>query len=80
MASESSQRIGGGTTGFSASTVIAGSAAYQTSEEGEVYVFETGPAYKPFGMSKLGEITMASPAISDGTLYFRTRRHLIAVH
>jgi len=74
------QRIGGGTTGFSASTVIAGSAAYQTSEEGEVYVFETGPAYKPFGMSKLGEITMASPAISDGTLYFRTRRHLIAVH
>jgi outer membrane protein assembly factor BamB len=74
------QRIGGGTTGFSASTVAAGSAIYQTSEEGEVYVFEAGPAYKPIGMSKLGEITMASPAISDGVLYFRTRRHLIAVH
>jgi outer membrane protein assembly factor BamB len=74
------QRIGGGTTGFSASNVIAGSAVYQTSEEGEVYVFETGTAYKPIGMSRLGEITMASPAVSDGTLYFRTRRHLVAVH
>ncbi len=74
------QRIGGGTTGFSASNVIAGSAVYQTSEEGEVYVFETGTQYKPLGMSKLGEITMASPAVSDGTLYFRTRRHLVAVH
>jgi outer membrane protein assembly factor BamB len=74
------QRIGGGTTGFSASTVAAGSAIYQTSEEGEVYVFEAGAEYKPIGMNKLGEITMASPAISGGVLYFRTRRHLIAIH
>jgi outer membrane protein assembly factor BamB len=73
------QRIGSGTTGFSASTVIAGSAVYQTSEEGEVHVFETGTTYKPIGVSKLGEVTMASPAISDGTMFFRTRRHLVAV-
>ncbi len=73
------QRIGGGTTGFSASTVLAGGLLYQTSEEGEVYVLEAGPQYKPVGMNKLGETTLASPAISDGTMFFRTRRHLVAV-
>ena len=27
----------------------------------------------------LDEVTMASPAISEGTLYFRTRTHLLAI-
>jgi hypothetical protein len=30
-------------------------------------------------VSTLDEVTMATPAISEGTLYFRTRGHLIAV-
>lgn len=73
------QRVGNGTTGFTASPVAAGGAIYQTSEEGEVYVIAAGTEYKLLGMNKLGEITMASAAISGDTMYFRTRRHVVAI-
>jgi len=73
------QRLGAGTAGFSASPVIAGGLLYQTSEEGEVFVIETGPEFRLAAVNRLGEITLASPAVSEGTIYFRTRRHVVAV-
>jgi hypothetical protein len=30
-------------------------------------------------VNPLGEVTMATPAISEGTMFFRTRGHLVAV-
>lgn len=73
------QRLGAGTTGFSASPVASGGRLYFTSEEGEVYVIAAGPQYELVATNKLGEIAMASPAVSDGVLYFRTRGHVVAV-
>ncbi len=73
------QRLGGGTAGFTASPVAAGGAIYQTSEEGEVFVLAAGTEFKLLGKSALGETTLASPAVSDGVIYFRTRGHVVAI-
>ncbi len=73
------QRLGAGTTGFSASPVAAGGRVYFTSEEGEVYVIKVGPHFELMATNKMGEISMASPAVSEGALFFRTRGHLVAI-
>ena len=65
--------------GFTASPVAGDGKIYFTSEEGDVFVIQTGPEYKPLAKNKLGEICMASPAISEGNLFFRTQAHVIAV-
>jgi outer membrane protein assembly factor BamB len=72
------QRLGSGTVGFSASPVAAGGRILLTSEEGEVYVIRHGKQYELLAVNKLGEIAMATPAIADGVVYFRTRGHVVA--
>ena len=73
------KRLGGGSTGFSASGVAADGKLYFTSEVGEVYVVDPEDSCKTLSINDLGEICMATPAISAGALYFRTRSHLLAV-
>ena len=71
------QRLEG--LGFTASGVSAGGRLYFPGEDGRVHVLAAGPAYQPIGVSPLGEPCLASPAISDGVIYFRTQRHLVAI-
>ncbi len=73
------QRLGAGTTGFSASPVLAAGRVYFTSEEGEVYVIKTGAVFELLATNKMGEISMASPAASESVLYFHTRGHVVAI-
>jgi outer membrane protein assembly factor BamB len=73
------QRLASGQTGFTASAVAANGKLYYTSEEGSVYVVKAGPAFELLGENALGEVAMATPAISEGVIYFRTRRHLVAI-
>jgi outer membrane protein assembly factor BamB len=73
------ERLGGGTSGFSASPVAGDGKLYLSSEEGDVYVVKAGPDYELVATNAFDEILMASPAISGGTLFFRTRGHVIAV-
>jgi outer membrane protein assembly factor BamB len=73
------ERLGGGSTGFTASPVAADGKVYFTSEEGDVFVLRAGEKFELLAKSPLGEVTMATPAISDGRLFFRTKTHLIAV-
>lgn len=73
------QRLGSGTTGFSSSPVAAAGKIYLASEEGEVYVIRPGAAFEQLAMNRLGEITMATPAISGNALYYRTRGHIVAI-
>ncbi len=73
------ERIGGGTTGFTASGVACGDKLYFTSEEGDVYTVKAGPEFEIVGENALGETCMATPAISDGALFFRARSHLVAI-
>lgn len=73
------ERVGDGTTGYTASMVTADGKLYVTSEEGEVSVIRAGPEFEVLAVNDLGEECMATPAISAGVLYFRTRGRLLAI-
>ncbi len=72
------KRLGKG-GGFSASPVFADGKLYFTSEDGDVYVLKAAPDFDVLAMNSMGETAMATPAISEGVLFFRTRGHLTAV-
>ncbi len=72
-------RLGDGKTGFTASPVAADGKIYFPSEEGDVYVVKDGETAEVVATNRLGEVTMATPAIADGIIYFRTRDHVIAI-
>jgi outer membrane protein assembly factor BamB len=72
-------RLADGRTGFSASPVASSGRIYFTSEEGDVYVVKAGTVFEQLSVNPLGEVAMATPAISDGLMFFRTRGHLVAV-
>ena len=52
---------------------------YFTAETGEVVVVRAGPDFEVLSVNDLGETCLATPAISEGGLFFRTRHHVIAV-
>jgi outer membrane protein assembly factor BamB len=72
-------RLADGRTGFSASPVASNNRIYFTSEEGDVHVIKAGTTFEQLAVNPLGEVAMATPAISDGIMFFRTRAHLVAV-
>ena len=74
--SERLSRIG---QGFTASPVSDGRHLYFTSEVGNVFVVAAEPKLNVAGIHPLPETCMATPAISDGLLFFRTRHYLIAI-
>ncbi len=74
-----SERLGTGRTGFTSSPVAANGNIYVASEEGDVYVVKAGPEFKVAATNPLGEVCMATPAISAGKLIFRTQDHLVAI-
>lgn len=73
------QRLAGGKTGFSASSVAADGKLYLTSEAGDIFVIRTGKNFELLAENDMGDICMATPAISEGALFFRTRYHLVSV-
>ncbi len=73
------QRLGGGRTGFSASAVAGDGKLYYSSEDGSVFVIKAGPVFEPLAENAMGETVMATPAISEGTVFIRTRTRLVAV-
>ena len=73
-----SERIEGG-VGYTASPVSDGRHLYFTSEDGQVHVIAPGPTYKRVAVNPLGEVCMATPAVSDGVLFFRTQGHVVAI-
>jgi outer membrane protein assembly factor BamB len=72
------ERLGAGRTGFTSSPVAANGNLYYASEEGNVHVVAMGE-FKVLSVNSLGEECMATPAISDGAIYYRTRGHVLAV-
>jgi outer membrane protein assembly factor BamB len=66
----------GGTGGYSASPVAADGKVYFTSEEGKVSVVKAGPSFELLAVNQLGDACMATPAIADGMIIFRTQ-HLV---
>lgn len=73
------QRLGTGTTAFTASIIAADGKLYFTSEDGDVYVVKAGRTFELLATNPLGGIAMATPAVSEGVLYFRTSDRLMAI-
>jgi outer membrane protein assembly factor BamB len=73
------QRISPSAGGFSASPVAAGGRIYFASEDGDLFVVRAGRTFELLAANPLGEVTMATPAISGNLLIVRTRGHLIGI-
>ncbi len=73
------ERLGDGTTGFTASPVAAAGRIYFTSEQGEVFVVEPGTEFKLLATNTVNEICMATPAISGGVLLIRGKKRICAL-
>lgn len=72
-----SQRLPG--NGFTASPVSDGRHLYVICEYGEIWVVKVGDSYEEASINEMGDNCLATPAIADGKLYFRTQRSLIAI-
>jgi len=64
---------------YTASPVAADGKLYLTAEKGNVHVVKAGPEFELLATNSMGEICMATPAVSEGILLFRTRGHVVAV-
>ena len=73
------ERLGTGGDGFTASPVASKDQIYFASEHGSVFVVRPGPEFTVLATNRMGEVCMATPAISEDTLFFRTQGHVIAV-
>ena len=74
-----SERLGGGGQGFTASPVAAKGRLYFTGEQGNVFVVPAAAKFSVLATNKIDGICLATPAISEGALYFRTTEKLIAI-
>jgi hypothetical protein len=73
------ERVAGKGGAFSASPVAADGKLYLTGEDGDVFVVKTGRKPEWLATNAMGEVLMATPAISDGVLYVRGMSHLFAI-
>jgi outer membrane protein assembly factor BamB len=65
--------------GLSSSPVAADGRLYFSSEDGEVFVVKAGPTFELLATNPMGEVIMATPAVSGGMIFIRTLRHLWAI-
>lgn len=65
--------------GFSASPVAVNGKVFFTNDEGRTFVVQAGREFKLLHTNELGGRTLASPALVDGTWYWRTDAALMAV-
>ncbi len=56
-------------SGFSASPVAADGRLYLTNEDGEILVVAAGREFRHLATNVMGELLMATPALSDGAMY-----------
>lgn len=73
------ENLGSSSVAVSASPVAGDGKIYCTAENGDIYIVKAGTEFTLTGINKMNEICMATPAISRGTLFLRTRHHLVAI-
>lgn len=74
-----SERLTTSGQGFTASPVSDGRHLYFASEIGVVFVVPVADKFSVAATNPLLETVMSTPAISDGTLFIRTREKLVAI-
>ncbi|MFA8433197.1 MAG: PQQ-binding-like beta-propeller repeat protein [Marinifilaceae bacterium] len=68
-----------GARGITASAIASNGKIYYSTEKGDVFILKAGKEYKVIAKNTMNDVIMATPAISDDALYFRTQKYLIAV-
>ena len=62
-----------------ASPVYGDGKIYLSARDGKVSVIRAGRKFQILGQNEFGEGLASSPSISNGTIYFRTFKHLWAI-
>ena len=65
--------------GITASGVASKGKIYYSLEQGDVVVVKAGPKFEILARNPMDDVLMASPAISEDMLFFRTQQFLVAV-
>ncbi|MGH9942509.1 MAG: PQQ-binding-like beta-propeller repeat protein [Pyrinomonadaceae bacterium] len=66
-------------SGFSASPVAADGKLYLSNEDGEMLVIAAGRNFTHVATNSVGELLMATPALSNGVMYVRSAKSLFAI-
>ncbi|MBO0857656.1 MAG: PQQ-binding-like beta-propeller repeat protein [Chloracidobacterium sp.] len=66
-------------SGFSASPVAADGKLYLSNEDGEMLIIAAGRKFKIIAANSIGELLMATPALSEGVMYVRSSQSLFAL-
>jgi outer membrane protein assembly factor BamB len=73
------ERLGKSGPAFTTSGVAAGERLYFANEAGDVYVVAAGDRFEVVATNRLGGLCLATPAVSSGSLYYRTTEKLLAI-
>ena len=73
------QRIPHQGEGFSASSVACDGKIYLSSEDGDIFVVRAGVNFQLVATNPMGELIMATPALSEGRMFVRTQHHIFAI-
>ena len=65
--------------GYSASPVAADGKIYLSNEDGDMTVVSAGREFRAVATNSMGELLMATPALSGGVMYVRTQHTLFAI-
>jgi outer membrane protein assembly factor BamB len=66
-------------SGFSASPVASDGKIYLSNEDGEILVVSAGEKFAHLGTNSMGELLMATPALSGGVMYVRSSASVFAI-
>jgi outer membrane protein assembly factor BamB len=66
-------------SGFSASPIAADGKIYLSNEDGDMLVIAAGRKFEHLGTNSIGELLMATPALSEGVMYVRSAQSVLAV-
>lgn len=66
-------------SGYSASPVASDGKLYISNEDGEMLLIAAGRNFTHIATNSMGEMLMATPALSDGVMYVRSSKSLFAI-
>ena len=72
------QRIPHAGSGFNASPVAADGKIYLPSEDGDLFIVQSGRKFELLGKKEIGESLMATPAIANGLMFIRGEHNLFS--
>jgi outer membrane protein assembly factor BamB len=64
---------------FVASPVASDGKIYIVDEQGNVYILKDGDSFQVLSEMPMDDVSLVAPAITDGSIFFRTQKYLISV-